>query len=325
MGVDVSPIEFTCEKTIVRGRLFTPAGSSTARPAVVMFHGFSATATGMVADRYAQIFAEAGVTALLADHRGLGRSDGEPRGEINPWRHARDYRAAITCLEQHPAVDPRHLAVWGDSLSGHVALVDAAVDERVSAVVVQVPGCGDERSPDDPSGHRFNAISDTVLTGDLESLDRTIIGPLPVVSLDQANQHSLLTSHTAYRWFLHYGADYDTGWENLATVAQLDAPEPFDSQLCMPHIGVPLLMVVAEHDEMHGANADVARHAYELATCPKELVTVGGGHFGLLYHDRAEFEHASRAQRDFLVRHLSDAVPTRSGERERLRLNRVTQ
>lgn len=304
MDVDTSPVEFDCDGTMLRARLFAPAGGSTPRPAVVMFHGFSATATGMVADCYARVFAEAGVCALLADHGGFGRSGGEPRAEIDPWRQARDYRAAIGWLERRIDIDARRIAVWGDSLSGRVALVVAAIDERVAVVVVQVPGCGDECSPPDRLGRRFSAIRDTVLAGDLASFERTVTGPLPVVSLDQMNQPSLLTPPSAYRWFVHYGAAYGTGWENQATVAQLDTPEPFDAQPCMAHIDAPLLMVIAEHDEMPGANADVARHAYELVPGSKELITVDGGHFGLLYHDRPEFAAASRAQRDFLVRHL---------------------
>ena len=58
-------------------------------------------------------------------------------------------------------------------------------------------------------------------------------------------------------------------------------------------------MVMAEEDEMPGANTDVARHCYQLATHPKELVEMSGGHFGLLYHDSAEFDRSVQVQQDF--------------------------
>jgi hypothetical protein len=47
------------------------------------------------------------------------------------------------------------------------------------------------------------------------------------------------------------------------------------------------------------------------STCspgPKELLQVDGGHFGLLYHPGALFDLASRAERDFLIRHLVSAA-----------------
>lgn len=298
-------VEIDSEGTTVRGWLFGPETREEIGPAVVMIHGFSATSSGMVADHYARGFAETGIFALLVDTRGFGMSDGVPRQEINTWKQARDYRAAIDYLvAQESEVDPGRIAVWGDSLSGAVALVVAAVDERVAAVVVQVPGCGNEVTPPDPEGSRFEEIRATVLEEDLDSFGRTVDGPRPVVSLDQINSPSLLLPHTAYRWFLHYGAQFGTGWENRATEVQLETPTPFDAQLCMRHLRSPLLMVVADDDEMPGANAEVARHAFHLAPEPKELIEIGGGHFGLLYHDSPEFDAASTAQRDFLARHL---------------------
>ena len=68
-----------------------------------MAHGTSATIP-MVVDRYAEVFAAAGVSALLYDHRNLGISGGESRQEITPWVQSRGYRDAITfasTIEDH--------------------------------------------------------------------------------------------------------------------------------------------------------------------------------------------------------------------------------
>lgn len=83
---------------------------------VVMTHGTSATIP-MVTNHYAEVFAEAGISALLYDHRNLGISGGEPRQEINPWVQCRGYRDAVTfamTIEDH---DPNRVGVWGDSYS----------------------------------------------------------------------------------------------------------------------------------------------------------------------------------------------------------------
>jgi len=76
-------IEFRSEGATLRGRLYTPNSHSTKLPVIIMAHGYSATIEGMVADRYAEVFSNAGFAVLLYDHRNLGISDGEPRQEIN--------------------------------------------------------------------------------------------------------------------------------------------------------------------------------------------------------------------------------------------------
>lgn len=304
MRVAKHQVEFTSDGTIVRGWLFMPEVPNPPAPAVVMIHGFSATINGMVADRYAAAFAEVGLAVLLFDTRGFGVSDGQPRQEIDPWSQARDYMAGIDFLEGTEGVDSARISVWGDSLSARVAAVVAAVDARVAAAVLQVPAFGREVSPPDVDGSQFAQIAHTLLDADLSSFERTVRGPLPVVSTDQQGTPSFLTPVTAFHFFITYGARWGTRWENQATMATLDTPAPFDAQICVPHIRAPLLMVVADEDEMPGANADVARQAFATAGESSELLEISGGHFGLLYHDGPVFEVSVRGQRDFLVKHL---------------------
>jgi uncharacterized protein len=61
----------------------------------------------------------------------------------------------------------------------------------------------------------------------------------------------------------------------------------------------PLLMVVALGD--HLTIADKTLSAHERALEPKNLVTLGGGHFGAYVKD---FEGVSTAARDWFVTHL---------------------
>ena len=90
-------IEFNAEGVILRGWLYVPDGAVGSVPAVVMAHGFSAVKE-MYLDRYAEVFAAAGLAALVFDNRNFGASDGEPRDEIDPWQQVRDYRHALTWL-----------------------------------------------------------------------------------------------------------------------------------------------------------------------------------------------------------------------------------
>jgi alpha-beta hydrolase superfamily lysophospholipase len=297
-------VEFASEGAILRGRLYLSQTASMPQPVVVMAHGFSATIDGMVAEKYAEVFHEAGLAVLLYDHRSFGISGGEPRQQINRWVQARGYRDAINFIVTLPEIDQDHIAVWGDSLSAGVAIVVGAIDERVKAVVAQVPACGEQLPPDDPDGSLFEAIKDTFLHGDLTRMPVTTIGPCPVVSFDQRSVPSLLTPLTAFHWFMEYGARYGTNWENCATLVTLQAPAPFHPLLCAPYLKVPTLMLIAAHDEMPGANSDVARMTFQCVPEPKQKIEIDGGHFGLLYYPGELFEQVSSAQRNFLTEYL---------------------
>jgi pimeloyl-ACP methyl ester carboxylesterase len=299
----ITQVELNVDGVVVRGRLFAAEGVGPG-PGLVMAPGFSATSHFAVFESYARGIADAGVSVLLFDVRGFGYSDGEPRHEINPWAQARDYRAAIAFLRSTDGIDPSRVGIWGVSLSAAIASVVAAADPEIAAVVLQVPAFGDEASPPDPTGERFDAIRDTLLHADFDTMSRVSEGPLPVVSATQEDVPALLQPLTSFRWFIDSGARFGTEWANRATVVRLDTPVPFDSQACVPHIAAPTLMLIAEHDEMEGADADVARGVFALASEPKHLVTVQGGHFGVLYDGSPEFDVSLAAQRRFLTAHL---------------------
>ena len=128
------PVAFDSEGAVLRGFLYRAEQGDPPYPVVIMAHGTSATIS-MVADRYAEVFAGAGVSALLYDHRNFGLSGGEPRQEINPWVQCRGYRDAITYAGTIDDHDPGRIGLWGDSYSAGGVYLVAAADRRVKAVV----------------------------------------------------------------------------------------------------------------------------------------------------------------------------------------------
>ena len=299
----IQNVEFPSEAATLRGHLYLPDAKDAPPPAVVMAHGTSATIT-MVIDRYAEVFYGAGFAVLLYDHRNFGISDGEPRQEINPWIQARGYRDAITFLQQFPEIDAQRIGVWGDSFCGGEALVVAAIDERVKAVVVQCPVCGSRAPAPDPTGTRFAMIRETFQNGDVSGTPESTIGPMPVVSFDQVRHPSLLKPITAFRWFIEHGGRHGSGWVNDVTRVIPPTPAPFSPVLCASHVKAPTLMMVAPEDEMVQANPTVSREAYEQLAGPKQWYEIAGGHFGLLWYPGELFNEASRVQREFLISHL---------------------
>jgi pimeloyl-ACP methyl ester carboxylesterase len=302
MSVSIEPIAFESEGETLRGRLYLPTDVPFP-PVIAMANGFSATIT-MTIHRYAEAFAAKGIAALLWDHRNFGISDGEPRQQINPWLQARGYRSALDLIGTDPRLDPERVGLWGDSMAGGIVLVVAACDERVRVVVAQVPACGRVPPPEDPDGRRFEQIRQTLLEGDIGATPDTSVGPLPVVSSDQAGTPSLLTPLTAFRWFIEYGARHKSGWQNWATRVTPPVPEPYHPALAAPFVTVPTLAVMSPDDEMPGANPEVARAAFQKVAGHTEIVDVEGGHFGIMFDPSPELDFSVRTQTRFLERHL---------------------
>jgi cephalosporin-C deacetylase-like acetyl esterase len=298
-------VEFESEGATLRGRLYLPKSGVSPHPAVAMAHGLSATIT-MAIDAYAEVFADHGIAALVYDHCGLGRSDGEPRQQMNLWMQARGYRDAITYLDTHDEIDPSRIGIWGDSGSGREVIVVGAIDSRVAAVVTQCPVCGPIIPALEPTKSLFDGLAETLSEGDIAGTEKTTAAPTPVVSLDQINTPSRLEPPSAFKWFLEYGGRHGSNWRNEISHVMPETSVPFSPQLAAAHLKTPILFMVAPKDEMHAANPEVARATYELVPGPKEYAEIEKGHFGLLYTNTDTFRRASQIQAAFLTKFLSE-------------------
>jgi dienelactone hydrolase len=109
---------------------------------------------------YAPHFAKLGFVVLTLDFKSWGESDGplvvhEPlpgteeateltvrathiREFVNPLSMSEDVRAALNYLGAEPGVMPDNLGIWGTSMGGGLALVMAASDNRIKALVSQM-------------------------------------------------------------------------------------------------------------------------------------------------------------------------------------------
>src|ERR687893_802536 len=120
-------IAFDAEGVTLRGWFYPAQDTSGRRPTIVMAHGFSAVKE-MYLDSFAEVFAQAGLAALVFDNRNFGASDGEPRQEIDPWAQVRDYRHAITYAQTRSEVSGDRIGVWGTSYSGGPPAMVPVVD-----------------------------------------------------------------------------------------------------------------------------------------------------------------------------------------------------
>ncbi len=275
-GVTHADVAFpAADGTVLRGRCSLPTGATPATPVpgVVMAHGFSAVKE-MGVLRMADAVAAAGFAVLAYDHRNLGASAGEPRGEIDIWAQARDYRAAFDRLTAEPGVDPDRVALWGSSYSGGEVLVVGAADRRVAAVVAQVPFAGlAEQYPDDHAA-AWATLRDALLAG-TRGAPAAPIGPVPVVAA-RDGEPAFLRDRESWAWFS--AAAPGTRWRNECTLRTDGGPVPFDPGLAAVHLApTPLCMIVATDDRV--APSGIALAAFARAGEPKELVLLDGGHF----------------------------------------------
>lgn len=285
--------------TRLRGRLHLPDADHPV-PAVAMAHGFSAVLE-MGLPQFAEALCERGVAVLLYDHRNLGMSDGEPRQEINPWCQMRDYRHALDELASRPEVDEQRLGLWGSSFSGGEVIVVGSIDERVRAVVANVPFAGTSLEPPGDARATVDAIrAELDGPGALCAPGGEVVGPMTVVD-EGDDQGAFLAQPESAEWFLAVGPPTGT-WRNEVTLRNAFGTTPaFDPGACIEHLGgTALLMVVATQDRV--APTEIAVAAFDRASEPKELVMIDGHHFAPYGGEAAARAVAATCR--FLTEHL---------------------
>ena len=110
------------------------------KPAILLAHGFGGTKQSVKSD--AQDFADLGYAVLTWTAQGFGRSTGEihvdsPDWEVKDAQRLLDWLAARPDIQTDAAGDPRVAAVGG-SYGGALALLLAAQDQRVDAIVPMI-------------------------------------------------------------------------------------------------------------------------------------------------------------------------------------------
>ncbi|MEA2349594.1 MAG: hypothetical protein QOG86_535, partial [Thermoleophilaceae bacterium] len=130
-------VTFASDGELCAAWLYRPDGGGPA-PCVVLAHGWSGIREQRL-DAYAERFADAGMAALVFDYRHFGASGGEPRQLLDVPRQLEDWRAAVAFARGLDGVDPERIALFGTSFSGGHVVSVAAGDDRIAAVVAQVP------------------------------------------------------------------------------------------------------------------------------------------------------------------------------------------
>ncbi len=129
-------VGFVSDGLKLAGVLHLPetGGPGARRAAFLVLHGFGSNKDGGSGTVVAKMLAGLGYAALRFDFRGCGESEGE-RGRVICMDQVRDTRNALSFLATRPDIDPKRIAVVGQSFGAAVAVYAAGVDRRVAACV----------------------------------------------------------------------------------------------------------------------------------------------------------------------------------------------
>lgn len=132
-------VTFFSEGRRLSGLWRCPDSTSGRLRAIVQGPGWLGLKDARLYVRYHKALTEAGFGVLVFDYRGFGDSEGE-RNQLSIAGQLRDLVNGVTYLTTRDDVDPDALGVFGTGgTGGGNAVLLAAADQRVRAVVSQVP------------------------------------------------------------------------------------------------------------------------------------------------------------------------------------------
>lgn len=259
----MKPLEYVVGGERVRGVLHEPAGArKKGAPLVVLAHGLNSSRVEWY--DFPLRLAAAGHAVAAIDFRGHGESEGE-RGVQSLQRYTADVRGAIEAASKEKGVDATRVCLVGHSLGAALGIC-AAPALPLTCLVALAPV---KRLQDEMPVHEFvgyNAL-------------RAINAPLQLFSKAglrvpyKVNYARIYEDQAARR-----RAEKDDFLQPTipiknyrALVAELDAAQ------CAPRVKVPVLVVVAEKDQM--VVPEHSRAVYRALATDKRLVEVAGsGH-----------------------------------------------
>lgn len=291
MPVFRNDITIVSDDNPLKGWLYRPEADGDV-PVVIMAHGFSGVKE-IGLSLFAEVFAEAGMAVVVIDHPCFGASGGTPRQEVNPERQLRGYRDAITWVRGVHGIDGDRIGLWGTSLSGGHVVVLAAVDERITTAVAQVPFLA---SPVDDIPDEMARI----LLDD-EARVRKGADPLmiPVVTPEEDESGALSPDPEAWAFFQKW-ADNAPNWKNEVTLKSITRLIGYRPAERAAEVRVPVLMIAAQNDVLAPHEVATQVHASMPAACT--LITVDSGHFDLF---GSQFDLVSKTEAEWFTRWLS--------------------
>lgn len=266
-------------------------------PVVIMAHGLGGERIYRL-DAYAERFAQRGMACFVFDYRTFGGSDGEPRQNINPFRHLEDWEAAIAFVRNLDAVDTSRIALWGSSFSAGHVIVMATRHPDIRGIVGQAPFV------DGISSSMNNSIPYIVRAGFHGTLDLIICAATlgkkrhRVKYAAEAGNFAVLNKPDCFSGIIKLIPD-GIAWQDVdfkcPALIFLTLPI-YRPTMYAKKVNCPALIMYSENDSLIPASAvrkTIAKLKHGKGVCFPSHV----GHFDTYVGE--EFEKTSKQQADF--------------------------
>ncbi|MBR7964574.1 alpha/beta hydrolase [Burkholderia vietnamiensis] len=254
-----------------------------ARPAIVVGHpgaGVKEQAAGF----YARELAKQGFIALSFDAAYQGESEGKPRGLEDPAHRVEDFKAAVSFLSVHEAVDPHNIGVLGICASGGYVISAAATDRRIKAVATVAAVDLGRNFRDGADGGQSSAMLSNMLdaaaaarTAQARGLTMDGMALFPIDEADARSRGPYALEGWEYYCTPrahHPRSAKSFTWDSVDRIVSFDAFRFIN--LIAPR---PLLLIAGTA----AVTAWMSREAYAAADLPKELFWIDGASHCDLY------------------------------------------
>src|ERR1700733_13394011 len=273
---------------------FTPAGSARV-PAILLAHGFGETKDAVRPE--AEQLARAGFAVLTWSARGFGRSTGQVALD-SPDYEVRDVEQLVSWLARQPRGmldgpgDPR-VGITGASYGGAIALLAAAYDHRIDAIVPQTTwyNLASALFPDAAGGGPAGGVFKKQWGGLLFPQAPAGPGPLagaagagavPRPGIAPATGSPAVSAGLCGRFLPPLCAMYQqVATQGRATPQAVSLLERSSPSSVDSRIDAPTLLIQGEDDSLFGLDqADGNYQAIRRNGAPVDMVWFAGGHDG---------------------------------------------
>lgn len=271
-------VPFESDGVTCAGSLYLPEGVADP-PVVVMAPGLGMWRRfGLPA--VAERFAEAGYAAFVFDFRGIGDSEGLPRGLVSPAKQVEDYEAAIDAVSDLDGVDANRLVVWGHSLSGGHVLRVVAENFRVAGAIALTPFV-DGRAATLGRIREPKYLLKSTLAGLRDALGYRVGLGTDVRIVDDPDGFAVVDAPGAKRAVFDL-VDRESTWRNRTPARVFLSLLRYRPIATVEEIRCPTLVIGAARDEV--APADRARDAAD-EIADSTYVRLPADHFSVLGED----------------------------------------
>jgi len=289
-------VNFDVNGSRISAFLYLPLEFSEPVPVVVMAHGFGGT-KDFILENYAVRFREAGIAVLTFDYRFMGESEGEPRQLIWLPYQLEDVEAAVSYIRGLQEIDPARVALWGTSLGGGHVMMLAAQDNKIAAVVAQVPFLDPGVEPEE-SNESAGQLIQLVMHAQRDMVrSRFNMEPHRIPIFGKPGTISMMNTPDAFEEYLNLAP---LGYINRVcarVILRASFYRPVDTA---HEIKAPVLIQIADRDSLlqpHAADETIMKLG-PLA----EVKHYDAAHFGI--YSGAHFEQSSADQVAFFRKHL---------------------